>query len=692
MVTLNLLKLYLSRIKTSLQIKNYILEMLLINFLKKASFIISANLSRFYLMLFLFFLSLPSFYSYAQNLDSLLTVARSTKNDSVKIRMYNKIAFGYIFNDTDKALKVIEEGKASAKAANFNFGLTELVNTHGIYMDVTGKSDSAAHYFEKALKMSRDFGFKNIESMCINNLGMFNWNRGNYNEALDYFFQSLKMDEARQSEKSTSSSLNNIGLIYQEMNLNEKALEYHKKALEVREKYNLDNEQIASHNNIGINLKDLGRIDEAILSYKKALALAKKLDNRIEYYKILDNLANAYHEKGDKDLALETYLEALKKKENYKGDERGMLSTYNNVATLYNEKNLPKVAKHYINEGFDLVKKYPEIELVSADLYLTMAESNYMLGNHEQARKQKQTYIKLKDSIFSEKNAQKIADLEVKYETEKKEKEILIQRAEIAEQDLIIQKRNYQLYGLAILTLILGLIGFLFYNQQKLKNDQLQKENELKDALIKIETQSKLQEQRLRISRDLHDNIGAQLTFIISSIDNLKYGFDIKDKKLTHKLETISDFTSGTIYELRDTIWAMNKSEITFEDLQTRISNYIDKAHLYDANIQFSFRVDSSVDTSKTFTSVEGMNIHRVIQEAIHNSLKYADASQIMVEVSKEVSNLVFKISDNGKGFDLDSVKRGNGLTNMEKRIANIGGEIQINTQLETGTEIKIIV
>lgn len=119
--------------------------MLLINFLKKASFIISANLSRFYLMLFLFFLSLPSFYSYAQNLDSLLTVARSTKNDSVKIRMYNKIAFGYIFNDTDKALKVIEEGKASAKAANFNFGLTELVNTHGIYMDVTGKSDSAAH-------------------------------------------------------------------------------------------------------------------------------------------------------------------------------------------------------------------------------------------------------------------------------------------------------------------------------------------------------------------------------------------------------------------------------------------------------------------------------------------------------------------------------------------------------------------
>lgn len=675
--------------------------MLLINFSKKAS-VIQTTASSIYLMLFsldtmkknlLLFLSIfISISAYSQNLDSLLTVARSTKNDSVKIRMYNKIAFGYIFNDTDKALMVLNEGKESAKDAGFNFGLTELVNTHGIYMDVTGKSDSAAYYFEEALKMSRDFGFKNIESMCINNLGMFNWNRGNFNEALDYFFQSLKMDEARESEKSTSSALNNIGLIYQEMNLNEKALEYHKKALKVREKYNLESEQITSHNNIGINLKDLGRVDEAISTFKKGLVLAKKLDNRVEYYKILNNLANAYYKKGNKDLALETYLEALKKRENYNGDERGMLSTYNNIATLYNEKNLPKVAKHYVEEGFNLVKKYPEIELVSADLHLTVAESNYMLGNYDQAREQKQIYIKLKDSIFSEKNAQKIADLEVKYETEKKEKEILIQRAELAEQDLVIQKRNYQLYGLAFLTLILGLIGFLFYNQQKLKNHQLQKENELKDALIKIETQNKLQEQRLRISRDLHDNIGAQLTFIISSIDNLKYGFDIKDQKLTHKLETISDFTSGTIYELRDTIWAMNKSEITFEDLQTRISNYIDKAHLYDANIQFSFNVDSSVDTSKTFTSVEGMNIHRVIQEAIHNSLKYAEASQIKVEVIKEVSNLVFKISDNGKGFNSTSVKRGNGLTNMEKRIENIGGEIQINTKENQGTQIIVIV
>ena len=77
--------------------------------------------------------------------------------------------------------------------------------------------------------------------------------------------------------------------------------------------------------------------------------------------------------------------------------------------------------------------------------------------------------------------------------------------------------------------------------------------------MAKIETQNKLQEQRLRISRDLHDNIGAQLTFIISSIDNLKFGFTDISEKLGSKLSNISSFTQQTIYELRDTIWAMNK-------------------------------------------------------------------------------------------------------------------------------------
>ncbi|WP_299337133.1 tetratricopeptide repeat protein [uncultured Psychroserpens sp.] len=639
---------------------------------------------------FLFFLCIVNAVSYSQNLDSLLTVARETKNDSAKIRMLNKIAFSYIFNDTKKAIEVINEGKTLAKAAQFNFGLTELTNTHGIYMDVTGKSDSAGYYFKKALKMSRDYKFDIIESMCVNNLGMYHWNRANYDEALKYFFEALKMNEEKGDEKSTSVSLNNIGLIYQEMNFSEKALEYHKRSLVIREKYDMQNEQITSLNNIGINLKDLGRTDEAILIYKKGIDLAKRKNNLIEYYKLLDNLGNAYNENGNLNLALQTYLKALSKPEDYDSEQKSELITLNNISALYNEMNQPQVALNYAKKGFELVKLYPEIELISADLHLTCAESHYMLNNFSKARMHRQNFLTLKDSVFSKNNADAIADFEIKYETEKKEREILVQRAEIAEQELTIQKQNYQLYGSIGFALLLGLLGFLFYNQQKLKNNQLLKENELKDALLKIETQNRLQEQRLRISRDLHDNIGAQLTFIISSIDNLKYGFDIKDDKLNTKLNTISQFTTSTIYELRDTIWAMNKTEISVEDLKSRISNFVEKANLASDDMSFKFNSNSSKVEHLKFTSVEGMNIYRIIQESINNAIKYSEGKHISVDFDIREGFVYASVSDDGKGFDMTKVELGNGLNNIKKRAHDIGAEIELNSEINAGTQMSL--
>ena len=241
------------------------------------------------------------------------------------------------------------------------------------------------------------------------------------------------------------------------------------------------------------------------------------------------------------------------------------------------------------------------------------------------------------------------------------------------------------------MAIVLSIFGYLLYKQQKLKNNQLQKESELKEALVKIETQNKLQEQRLRISRDLHDNIGAQLTFIISTIENLQLGFKITNKKLVDKLANISEFTKETIYELRDTIWAMNRNEITFEDLQSRISNYIEKVHVSDEKIDFSFQVDKNVNLSKTFTSVEGMNIYRIIQESINNSLKYAEAKSIQVVIKNEGDKLLITIADDGKGFDMEKVEYGNGINNMKKRTEDIKATFNISSEIGNGTVIQLI-
>lgn len=237
--------------------------------------------------------------------------------------------------------------------------------------------------------------------------------------------------------------------------------------------------------------------------------------------------------------------------------------------------------------------------------------------------------------------------------------------------------------------LFIGLIGFLVFRQQKLKNKQQEQEFLLKSAIAKIETQNKLQDQRLQISRDLHDNIGSQLTFIISSVDNIKYAFEIQNSKLDNRLSSISNFAKSTIIELRDTIWAMNNSEITFEDLRARIHNFVEKAKEAKQDIEFDFAIESSLKEAK-FTSVEGMNIYRTIQEAVNNSIKYADAKNIRIDIRHEKSDIVIFINDDGKGFDDNEIELGNGINNMKKRIADCSGTITFKTKPDEGTQIII--
>jgi signal transduction histidine kinase len=194
----------------------------------------------------------------------------------------------------------------------------------------------------------------------------------------------------------------------------------------------------------------------------------------------------------------------------------------------------------------------------------------------------------------------------------------------------------------------------------------------------------------LTISRDLHDNIGAQLTFIISSIENLQYGFQIKNEKLKSKLIGISEFTKETIYELRDTIWAMNKNEISLEDLQVRISNFMDKANSVSTRTTFEVNIDPNMPKALQFTSVKGMNIYRITQEAINNAMKYADAEKISVDVKQINDTIGFSIIDNGRGFDKTAVVLGNGLNNMKKRAQDIGAELILNSEVNKGTSILL--
>jgi signal transduction histidine kinase len=630
-------------------------------------------------------------------------------------------------NDEKLSLELIKELQNSTNAVN------QLDTYEKLVLSALDKNDSLAfEYAQKMYDLAVLSELKHMQGVALYYLGVSNLEL-NKTKALEFFKEALPILETNEDEnlKDVYFHLSNIYVIFSDF---PKSLQSALTSLEINQALEIDKNIQRDMSYIGYIFDRMYEFKESIKWNRKALQIAKKLNDKEAEAICYGRIGIAYDELAEKDnfnkklfdSALYYNLTAVKLSEEV-GNLGFARTTYSNIGNSYSKlKDYDKAEEYTIKSlavpGFDekkgvtlvnLGKIYLETErydqarkiLDSAmwntkhygtrkyelEAYYRFHELDLKLGNSKSALKNYKAYKVIEDSLLNETKTKQIAEMSERYKSAEKEVQLAQTRATIAEKDLDLQQKNIQIYGLAIAALVFIVLGYLLVNQQKLKNRQLQKENLLKNALAKIETQNKLQDQRLRISRDLHDNIGAQLTFIISSIDNLKYGFNIEDNMLTNKLTGISNFTKETIYELRDTIWAMNKNEINFDDLQSRISNFIDKANIASKGIQFSFNVADEVSQDIKFTSVEGMNLYRIIQEAINNSIKHSKASEINVLISLNENGLVITITDNGIGFDKDKVELSNGVNNMEKRASEINAQLNIQSQEENGTTITIL-
>ncbi|EDP97540.1 ATP-binding protein [Kordia algicida OT-1] len=436
----------------------------------------------------------------------------------------------------------------------------------------------------------------------------------------------------------------------------------------------------------GMHPRNDSLLNNAIGIFEKTIKINKKNQNYTRVASNFSLLAESYNQLAERETALQYLDSAIYYARKDKNLGQKGFALIKKAHILTENKQYDKAEK-MLNEA---IKTY-DMAADNPSLLYAYLEKKILYTS----KKDYKAASLMGDSIFDlavvsydKRFADGISEMEVKYKTADKERQILEQRTEIAEKGLKLQERQYQFYGALALALLFCVLGYLFYNQQKLKNRQLVKENKLKVALKEIETQNKLQEQRLRISRDLHDNIGAQLSFIISSIDNLKYASKDSSDAFKDKLSYISEFTMSTIDQLRDTIWAMNKDEISLTDLQSRTLAFIEKAKVAKQHIKFKF--NNEVETTIQFTAIEGMHLFRVIQEAINNSLKYANANTVTIHFSEVSDQLVIHIKDDGIGFEKEAVQLGNGLYNMQKRMDEINAHIDINSTPSEGTEIIV--
>lgn len=671
----------------------------------------------------------------AQNkiLDSLKIILKTTKDSKQITNTYNNIGKIYNSINTDSAIFYLRIAEKMAKKNKLQRHLFQAYSNIGTTFIKTGQLDSSEVYFDKAKYLINDIDFYNALTSYYGDRGILDYYKGDYqnsgkrfekaldlaieekniediirysnnsalvlsktgknNEALDIYFKALKSAEQEKDSVHIGLLFNNIANIYEDMNEQEKALDLYKKSLEIKLKYGTFVQVVNAYFNVANRQLHIGELEndstllvKAEKNYEKALEIAQE-----------KNFGNGrligWEGLGKIELSKKNFIKSKeyfnKVLEVAKATQNKPYINMANLSLAYIENDLKnyKKAEFHLKQSKDFVEKSGSITQ-KKQLYenLYIVEENK--GNYKNAFEYLRKKNEIDETLTSNETKEKISRYEVKYETEKKEKEIAQQKEELLEKELAIKNRNLYAILLASALLFLGIIFFAIYKKNQFKRKQLQKEIDLKDALAKIKTQNRLQEQRLRISRDLHDNIGSQLTFIISSVDNLKYVSKDISENLKEKLKGISSFTSETIHQLRDTIWAMNKNEITVEDLHTRILSFTEKAKIATQNIDFS--IDYAIDKNESFSSIEGMNLFRVVQEAINNAIKYAEASKIEVKIEKKETEFVISIIDNGIGFDIHKIDLGNGLSNMEKRMSEVGGKVQILSTVNQGTTILL--
>lgn len=619
----------------------------------------------------------------ATDIDSLLLVLEAENDAKKQVDLYEDIANKYLVTALDSSIIFAQKGLQRARSASYTKGVIRCLNIIGNYYERKTAYQKSMQQYEEALNLAKVSKDTPSLAIVINNIAIIHTRTGAYQEAIKLYFEALEMEEATKNQKGIAETYNNIGVIYFYQRQMDKTIEYLEKSLAIEEQLNDPTILKKGYNNLGAICDYTGEHQKALAYYRKSYRLSQQLEDKQEMSINLANMAVAYYHLDSMKTSEEYHQKSIALKQQL-GDQRGIAHAYSNYAALYKSQEKWEKAEELYQQSLKigLEAPYKEIEI---EVYKSLADLYEKQDNPTKANQYLHQYILGRDSFLNEKNNAAIAEMESKYQAAQKEKEILEQQLELDKKTAAIAKKNRQLWSIGAVLALLSLLGIVFYQ----RHQRLKKEYALQQAEATLETQKKLDHQRLHIARDLHDNIGSQLTFLISTIGNLQYRFRDKHPVLQQKLEYMNTFVKQTIQELRDTIWAMNKDMIYLQDLEERLQHYFEKARYAAPQLVLEIKWDSQIDKKLVLNSVEGMQVYRIVQEAVNNTIKYADAQKVSLIVQQTETTLSYTIVDDGIGFEVDAA-RGNGLHNMKKRANEIGATVTIKAKSGEGTKIEL--
>ena len=644
----------------------------------------------------------------AQNqpkIDSLLNVLKTAKEDTNKVHLLLKIAAQYMNVNPEPMLAYDEQALALSEKLNFTKGKFLSSNAIAIYYYFSNDFGKALEYAKKNIKLAEENNTTDQLFMAYNtiagiydaqgefklatpfrlktlvmaeklnepgriassnhNIGINYESLGNYTDALTYYFKALKIREQKNDSLKLPNSYSAIGDVYSRMKDFENGKKFHFKSLAISEKTGDVREMISSYYRLGEISIDENKLDEAKKYFSESLAWCKKNND-------LPMTAATYQGLGKVSDAEKKYDEAMNY---YKtafsmfvelGDKMGISDAARQIGIGYLKKNDIKKSLFYFQMSRETADSIGyKSSLVS--VYKNLSETYEKIKNYKEAYKYSLLYKQLSDSVLNEETAGKTAEMNAKYESEKKESQIAILTKDKQIQKVEINRQKFIKTAFIIGLAVLLILSILFYNYYRTKQ------------LLKLQTL------RNRIASDLHDDVGSTL----SSISIFSELAKEQSKEVIPMLESIGESSRKMLESMADIVWTINPENDNFEKIILRMRSFAYQL-LGAKKIDFEFNADDTVTGIKLPMDVR-KNLYLIFKEAVNNMVKYADADNAFFSVSGTKNNLTMLIRDNGKGFDTTQTSEGNGLKNMKKRAEEVGAKLLIESGADIGTTIQFL-
>lgn len=642
------------------------------------------NLLRTARLLFFILPGLP-FASASQDLqllDSLRKAAVTEVDDRKRAMTYDDLSYTWLDFNYDSAYKYGRIGLLLSRKIDYSLGIRYHLTNLASVFDYQNQADSAFYYYNEARLHCLSVGDSAGVAVAGFNIGTLYLIHGDLVKALDSYENAEKIYLQLSDEKNLSRLYNNLGLIYRKTGKYGAAYNIYKKSLEIKERLGDSRGVSNTLTNLSSVLIQMDSLESAAQYSFQNLDLVLQLKDSGGYAAELSNLGIIYKMQGEYDKAL-TYFHQSQSIPKKGGLADYEVTVYSEVAEIYLERKEWAMAKTHLDKASGIAESddLPETKLRVYQLYAQyFAEQN----NYATAFSYQQKYITQKNDILNRQTLEKTTELEQRYESERKERQIAQLELEKQTAALAIRQRenqrNISLSVAAMLCIMAGFSFFLYRSKQKTNLILEDKNRTIVKALGEREI----------LLKEIHHRVKNNLQ-IISSLLNLQ-ARAVKDE------EAIAAVKEG-----RNRVKSMalihqklyQEGQLTGISLQQYLESLCDS--LYQSFGVRQDRIALTIDSDPIILDVDTtIPLGLIVNELITNSLKYAFSPDqkglLSVALKKQNDQLLLAIKDNGKGIDTgEAAQESFGMKMVHSLSRKLKATVVVISG-DTGTEVRLTI